>query len=474
VISRRRLLSNTVIVIAGNTLQRVLAFGTTLILARGLGAERFGTYAFVAAYMFMFSFIADMGLERVISRELARRPVRAGELLGTGFIIRGALAVLGAVVAIAVAWLLRLPALTWWCIFLAAVGWPLSMEALIRSFFQSRFQMHYVYFLALPGNVAQLISTAAIVWLGGGLLAVFGAALAIGTMTLALMLWVALPKMQVVWRVDAQLFRYLWWQSWELGVVILIFLVAQRIDQLLLFWLRGPIELAHYAAAVKIVEALNLIPESIMVTVFPLLAATELSAPARFERIYTVTARFLIVVVFPLALVITFERDLVIRVLFGAGYNEAANALTILAWWMAFAYTGALYLGLMVVRSQQRVIAIVSLLSLAVNIALNIAWIPRWGAAGAAAANFVSSASAFGLFCFAAQTRSIMLVCCEQAVRPLVAVATALIVALLLAPALRVFAALPLYAIMLLMLGGIGRQDWALARTLWEPAGGQR
>jgi O-antigen/teichoic acid export membrane protein len=322
--------------------QRALAFGTTLILVRGLGAEQFGTYAFVAAYMFMFSCLVDMGVERVIARELARQPARAGELLGTGFIMRGTLAVLGAMVAIAVAWLLRLPALTWWCIVLAAAGWPLSMEALIRSVFQSRFQMHYAYFLALPGNVALLVSTAAIVGLGGGLLAIFGAALAIGAMTLALILWVALPKMRVVWRVDTQLFRYLWRQSWELGVVTLIFLVALRIDQLLLFWLRGPNELAHYAVAVKIVEALNLIPESIMVTVFPLLAATELSAPARFERIYALTARFLIALVLPLALVITLERDVVIQVLFGAGYSASADALTILAWWMAFAYTAAL------------------------------------------------------------------------------------------------------------------------------------
>ncbi len=278
----RRLLSNTAVVVIGTTLQRALAFATTMLLARGLGTERFGVYAFVGAYMFTLSFLADMGSERVTAREVARQPERAGELLGTAFMLRATLSVLTAVLAIAVAWLLRFPSVTWWCIVLAAAAMPLSVEALVRSFFQARFAMHYTYVLSLPGSVAFLILAAVILRLGGGLPLIFGAALASGLFTFIVMLWFALPKMQVVWRVDMQLLRYLWRESWELGVVALIFLVTLRLDQLLLFWLRGSNELAQYVVAVKTTEALNLIPESIMVTVFPLLAATEFSARSAF------------------------------------------------------------------------------------------------------------------------------------------------------------------------------------------------
>lgn len=468
----RRLLSNTAVVIVGSTVQRLLTFGLTVLLARGLGSEQFGVYAFVVAYMFIFSFLVDMGFERVIAREIARQPQRAGELLGTGFMIRTTLSVLAGALAVAVASLLRVPALTWWCIVLAAVGMPLSIEILVRSFFQSRFEMHFTYLLTVPGNVVLLVMVAVIIRFGGGLLAIFGASLVIGAMTLSLILWVALPKIGVVWRLDTGLVRYLWRESWELGVVILIFLVGVRLDQLLLFLLRGPSELAQYAVAVKIPEALNLIPESIMVTVFPLLAAIERSAPARFHRIYELSVRYLIVLVMPLALLITLERDLVIRLFFGAGYAAGARALAILAWWMFFSYTGAVYLGLMVVRSQQRVIGIVSLVALGVNLALNLLWIPRSGAAGSAAANLVSSAVSFGLFCLVPQTGSIMRVCWGQAVRPLIAIALTAAIVALSPPGLRVFAAGPLYAAILLLIGAVGRQDWAFARTLWQAPGG--
>jgi O-antigen/teichoic acid export membrane protein len=470
VTTHRRLLSNTAAAIVGSVLQRLLALGTTMLLARGLGTEQFGTYAFIGAYLFLFTFLVDMGLERVMSRELARTPERAGELLGTAFLMRGTLAVLAAALATIIALFLRLPALTWWCILLAAAGMPLSIEILARSFLQSRFEMHYAYLLILPANVTQLVLVALILRAGGGLLPIFAAALATVGMTAALILWVTLPKMRVVWRVNPELVRYLWRESWELGLVLLIFIVALRIDQLLLFWLSGAEELARYAVAVKIVEALSLIPESIMVTVFPLLAATEFSAPARFRRVYELTVRCVVLMVLPLALVITLDRDLVIRLLFGSGYTPAAGALTILSWWMFFAYTGAVYLGLMMVRKQQRVLGVVSLASLAINIVCNLLWIPRWGATGAAAANLVSSAAAFGMFCVIPQTASMMAVCWEEAIRPIVAISVTAAAVSLLHQEMRVIAVAPIYVTVLVLIGGVDRHDWALARALWEPS----
>ncbi len=73
-----RLASNTAIAFAGNALQRGLTFVITLILARGLGEERFGLYSYVVSYMFLFGFLADLGVERVVTRELSRHPQKAG------------------------------------------------------------------------------------------------------------------------------------------------------------------------------------------------------------------------------------------------------------------------------------------------------------------------------------------------------------------------------------------------------------
>ncbi|MBI4517293.1 MAG: flippase [Deltaproteobacteria bacterium] len=466
----RRLLSNTAVVVAGAAVQRLLHFCTTVVLARGLGHEQFGIYSFVAAYMFIFTFLVDLGFERVITREIARQPKRAGELIGTGFAIRGVLSVVVAALAIAVAWALGLPQLAQWCVLLAALGMPLSIEILVRGFFQTRFAMHYVYLLTLPGQLAFVALAGVVIWLGGDVRAVMAVSLVTGVLTVALILRVALPQIGVVWRPNPALLRYLWRESWELGAVTLLLLISMRLDQLLLYWLRGVHEVAQYSVAVKVTEALNLIPESVMVTVFPLLAATERSAPERFRRIYQLAVRYLVALVLPVALVLTLARDALIAVLFGDAYAGAAGALVLLAWWMFFSYTAAVYLNLMIVHSQQRIMAVVSAIAVAVNITLNLLLIPRWGAAGAAAANLVSSATSFVAFALAPQTRAIMQVCCAESVRPLAAVlATGVVVWLLAAPQWQLAAAVPLYVTALVITGGIDRRDWAWVNRLREP-----
>ena len=466
----RRLLSNTLVVVAGGAAQRLLQFGTTVLLARGLGGELYGQYVFVVAYMFIFSFFVDLGFERVIARELARTPKRVGELIGTGLMIRALLSVVAAIAAIAVASILDLPSLTWWCIVVAAIGMPLSIETLLRAFFQARFEMRYPYLLTFPGSVLFVLLAALVIWTGAGLVWLFVGALATGILTIALMLRVALPKMQVTWRLNMPLVRELWRDAWEIGAVNLIWLVALRVDQLLLYWLSDPSELGRYAVAVKVTEALNLIPESVMVTVFPLLAATELAAPQRFERIYRLTLRYLIVMALPLALMVTLERELIIRLLFGAAYLPSSTALIILAWWMFFSYTAAVYASLMIVRNQQRLVAVISAVALTLNIGMNLVLIPRWGATGAAAATLASSAGSFLLFTLARPSQALMRVAWSEAARPFAAIALTTGLTLLAPEAWRVSLVLPAYVALLFALGAIGREDWAFARRLLQAA----
>ncbi len=466
-ITPRRLFSNTVVVVIGAALQRLLSFATTLVLARGLGGEHFGVYAFVVTYMFIFSFLVDLGFERMVTREIARTPERTGRLIGTGIIIRSMLSVTAAVAAIAVAWCLRLPSSTRWCIVVAALNLPLSVESFVRAFFQARYEMHRAYMLSLPGTLAFLLLAATTMWMGRSLVWVFGAALAAGVFSVSLMFWIAIPQMHVVWRPDWRLARSLWRQAWELGAVLFIWLITLRIDQLLLYWLRSASDVGQYAVAVKITEALSMISESTMVTVFPLLASTERTAQQRFQRIYQVTVRYLVALVLPIALVATVERELIMRALFGAAYVAGADALAILAWGMVFSYIAAVYVSLIIVRGQQPLLALVSAVSLVANVALNLLWIPRWGATGAAAAMLATNAGSFLLLCVAPQSRSMMRGCCAAAARPLAALAASVVLVGWLAPVdLRLWIALPLYLMALPVFGAVGAQDWALARQL--------
>src|SRR5439155_5367878 len=67
--------------VAGNVLGRVLDLGLYLLLARALGVEAFGRYTFALSFTLLFNALADLGISTVFTREVARHPARARELL---------------------------------------------------------------------------------------------------------------------------------------------------------------------------------------------------------------------------------------------------------------------------------------------------------------------------------------------------------------------------------------------------------
>src|SRR5262249_23482720 len=53
-----------------------------LLLAKALGAERFGQYLFALSFTLLFNALGDPGLSTVFTREVSRTPERVRELLG--------------------------------------------------------------------------------------------------------------------------------------------------------------------------------------------------------------------------------------------------------------------------------------------------------------------------------------------------------------------------------------------------------
>ena len=79
---------------AGVFLAKGLDFALYLLLARSLGVEQYGRYTFALSYTLLFSTLGDLGLSTVFTREVARDPQRARELLAPSMAIKLVLALI--------------------------------------------------------------------------------------------------------------------------------------------------------------------------------------------------------------------------------------------------------------------------------------------------------------------------------------------------------------------------------------------
>jgi O-antigen/teichoic acid export membrane protein len=465
----RKLTHNTLVGLGGTVVHKLLAFATTLVLARGLGQESFGIYSFVGVYIFFFTFLVDLGMERVVTRELARSPQHSADIIGNAILLKLALCAVVVPAAYFVARMLEMSPEARWCIVIAALGLPLSIDSLLRSFFQSRFEVRYVFAVTLPSSALFLGLAALCVTLRFPVRAVFYAALLNGALTLTVL--VALTRRHLrpsLWP-RPEMMKLLLRDASEVGLFVLMFMLAMRLDQILLFELSGADEVGRYAVAVRFTEALSVLPEALMMTVFPLLASSQRSAPERFRETYRLSLKYLSAVILPVALVLTLTRDGLIDVIFGAAYRSSGMPLVILGWGMFFAYTGAVYLNLFIVQALHRLMLLVSLVALVVNVAVNLWLIPTYGAVGAAVATVAANLAGFLCWSLHPSTAPFMAVCAGEALRPLVSVALAWGLTWILAlhgPA-AVVVAVSAYLLLMAIFGGASRTDIALVRQLF-------
>lgn len=79
--------------------------------------------------------------------------------------------------------------------------------------------------------------------------------------------------------------------------------------------------------------------------------------------------------------------------LYGEKYLAAVMPLRIVVWYTAFSYLGVARNAWMVCENQQKYLKYLYISAAALNVLLNLALIPLWGASGAAAASLITQAS---------------------------------------------------------------------------------
>lgn len=470
-----RVVSHSLLGAVGMVGHKVLNLLTALVLIRGLSAEQFGTYSYIGVLLLFAGFVSDLGLERVLVRELARTPSAAPLLLANATILRIALGLGAVAVGLALGWFLQLGGSAWWCLLLGLVAMPLSMDNVGRAFFQSRFQMDRFYALTLATAPFYLGALAFCLWMRWPLVAIFALGLAHALVLTAGTAILVVRQVRPRWQIEKDILGLFLRDALQLGAFSFLFLAAMRIDQVLLFRWRGAEDVAVYAVGVRFAEALSLFPEAAMLSVLPAMAAVYHSRPERFRQLRQLAYRYLALPIVPLILVCAFAASELLALLFGPTYSASAPIVVLLAGNMFFAFMGAVFLNEFLIARWLGQMLAVSTISVATNVALNALWIPHHGPVGAAAATVVSSAVGFTCWLFWPPTRGTLRDCLREAARPVVAGAVAFAVVSLAGQAGWTAAGTSVAAYMLVLwaLGGLTSRDiqrWATALRNVRPS----
>ncbi|HYM57186.1 MAG TPA: oligosaccharide flippase family protein [Solirubrobacteraceae bacterium] len=381
----RRVATSTMFGLAGRGGVLLLGLVSVAVTTRYLGPDGYGRFSLALSFVQLFAVLADAGLTTIVVRELAQRPERAAEVLGSALALRCGLAVGASAVAALAAVVMPYPPDVRIAVLIAAV--PLTLGLLNSAFvavLQSDLRAGRAAVGDVLGRAASLAAVAVVAALDLGFYAVVACAGVGAGVTLAVTSLLVRPLLPDRPRPDRSTASSLLRAALPLGAALALNEAYFRADALIISVSRPFEELGVYALAWRVGELTATFPAVFLVSVFPVLARYVATADPRTRDALRAAGDVFVLAGVAVAAGGAAVAGELTRTLGGGGFAGAAAPLRILLAAAAVGFVNGLYGHALIARDRQLAALWLNVFALGLNVALNVALIPPLGILAAA------------------------------------------------------------------------------------------
>jgi len=443
-----------------------------ITLARYVGEEGIGLYAFANSFTMIFLMIPDLGLNLLLVRAVTQNPSLASKYLGNVMVMRTALAVL-AFMIVAVVTLIGFTDQTKASLVLLCAGAVFfsSLSLGFRWSFQPFRQFHIESLLLSGESIIMLGVGVLVLFLGYGLIEFTSMRVILSLLTCLAgfymaRTYVARPHFEF----DRSFCRQLIVNAMPFMGAVICSTLYFNIDTILLGFFTNNAETGRYNAAYRVILMLRMIPGLFQMVTYPVLVKARNEPADEFLRITERSFRYIIIIGLGISGITLLFPDMILMI-YGAEFVEAAPILQVLIFASFFYFVSNVSIGILLSGHQERTVLKMSIIALVINVVLNMVLIPWKGGMGASIAIFTSEAASL-IFLLLAVKRNIKSIRFSMLfIRPLCAISVAFIPAILLrhgAPLIGIAGLAILYSLMLIFTRAIPRNDLRLAFSFMQ------
>ncbi|HVB13387.1 MAG TPA: flippase [Candidatus Dormibacteraeota bacterium] len=374
----QRAVRGTTILFVARTGSKLFVLAAFLLQQHTLGARLYGEFSLIVVLSTLSSIVGDLGLQIVYLREGSRDNARLKTYLAAVLAAKIPLFLLSlATLALMAAVAGRGPGFMALVLPAFALQVATSVANVLRSTFYATGEMRYEAVATVSEAVILLVGTffvarahlavADYLW-------VYALSYAVTCVYAYLIIGrrYFLPSVHF----DPVLARRLLKMALPFAMVFFLNTVYFRIDVVILSVMRGLTEVGYYTAAYKFLDGLSFVPQTIMNAVFPTLSVVHLQAIASMRQAYTATIRLLAALAVPFAVVLGFGAPAILGASFIGVYPQSAPALQILALAIVFMFVNSTFVFGLGAMDRQMDSVLLSVMSIVVNVALNLILIP--------------------------------------------------------------------------------------------------
>jgi len=388
----RRYFTNTGWMFAGQMVVLATSFFIGAWLARYLGPSNYGVLNYAMAFSGLFAFVASLGVDSILTRELVKTPEKSNQLLGTSFILK----LIGGFIAFS----LTVIAAFFWegsvlnRLLIAIFSFSFIAQSfnVISSFFAARVESKYNSLVQIIANLISSLLKVFFILLGLNLVYLVLIFMA-DSIWQALLFWYNYRRQGFKireWSFNKFLAKKIWSGSRLLMLSAAAGYIIYRIDQVMIGNMINEVAVGMYAVATKCVEVWYFIPAIITSSLLPAI----INARNVNEKVYQFRLSSLYKLMLALSLLIAvfttiFARPLLVFI-FGSQYQASVGILQIYVWSSLGLFLSMAMNQALLTENKLKTIFFANLGAMAVNVGLNIYLIDKVGLVGAAWATLIT------------------------------------------------------------------------------------
>ena len=389
----QRITKNVSVVFISQIVSYLLGFFTIIYTARYLGANGFGIISLALSLSAIFGVIVDMGLNTLMTREIARDKSLSGKYISNASVMKVILAFLTfGLLALAVNIINYSPLISDIIYIITLSVIITSFSGILTSFFQAHEKMEYISVSNILLSVILLSGTIIGIYFGFKIeyFAIIYVITSIVVFIYNLMIYL-LKFSRVKFEFDFSFWKPTLKEAWPFGIIFLSGMLYTYVDSIMLSILKGVEAVGWYSAAYRFMYIALLLPNAVNMAIFPVMSRLYANSSKNdLKMLYERYSRYMIIIGIPIGLATIFLAKDLILLIYGTGYSESIICLQILVWAIVFTFAGASYVQLLQSINKQMIITKISLVCLVINIILNLILIPHYSYIGASVATVIT------------------------------------------------------------------------------------
>jgi polysaccharide transporter, PST family len=388
----------------------VLSLLAVAYIARTLGVADFGIFNLVTTYVMLFTPLAQVGLNRVMVRDLAPLDDKAAytaRMLPLRVLITG----LAAVAIVATAVLAGYDSRTTMAII---AGCSIFLAQMLAEIFGDMFvateRIHFAVITQLVGGLTLTILSVAVLYVGLGLFSMIGAYAFGQSLGLVLLIYFAHKNLfRLQWRPDTQFAARKLMEGLPFFASTMMWSVTSRIDTIVLSKRSTPEELGLYTAAMLLVARMGIVPQGVSTALLPVMSRLFGTGDAReASSIIRRISDTLVIFVLPAVVFVSAFSTTITSVLFGSRYVGAGIVLAIGVWILLCGCIVAVQFSVLAGSMREKAIMKSYAVTTVYCVASNWILVQLYGMIGAAAASLSTQVLLAVLFAWHSPVRAIV------------------------------------------------------------------